>query len=198
MEYHLETPIEEKDIRKLRIGDKIILSGTVITARDEAHHKALTLHRNGELLPVDFKGMAVYHCGPVMKKYNSKWKVIAAGPTTSFRMEIFEESFIEAFRPAIIIGKGGMGEKTAKACSHFACVYGYFTGGAAILAAKGIREVEAVYWLDELGMAECLWVCRTEGFGPILITIDSFGNNLTENIKKQIMENKEKIIKMLE
>jgi tartrate/fumarate subfamily iron-sulfur-dependent hydro-lyase beta chain len=198
MKYHLETPVKEEDIRKLKVGDVVFLSGTIITARDEAHLKALELHEKGELLPLDFKGMAVYHCGPIMKKLNGQWKVIAAGPTTSFRMEIFEDDFIEAFRPAIIIGKGGMGKKTTKACNHFRCIYGYFTGGAAVLAANGIKKVKAVYWLEELGMAECLWVCETENFGPILVTIDTYRHNLTEDVKRKVMENKEKIIETLE
>ena len=197
MEYPLETPVKEEDIRKLKVGDLVFLSGTVITARDEAHLKALELHEKGERLPVDFKGRGVYHCGPIMKKVGDEWKVIAAGPTTSARMEIFEDKFIEAFRPAIVIGKGGMGEKTARACERFGCVYGYFTGGAAVLAANGIKGVKAVYWLEELGMPECLWVYETEDFGPMLITIDTHGNNLTEDVKRKVMKNKEKIIEAL-
>jgi tartrate/fumarate subfamily iron-sulfur-dependent hydro-lyase beta chain len=197
MEYYLETPVREDDIRKLKVGDLVYLSGTVITARDEAHLKALELNEKGERLPVEFTGRAVYHCGPVMKKVGDEWKVVVAGPTTSVRMDIFEDKFIEAFRPAMIIGKGGMGERTTKACERFGGLYGYFTGGAAILAANGIKKVEEVHWLEELGMAECLWVCKTENFGPLLITIDTYGHNLTEDIKQKVMENKKKIIEML-
>ena len=198
MEYHLETPVKEEDIWKIKVGDLVFLSGTVITARDEAHLKALKMYEKGETLPVDFKGRGVYHCGPIMKKVDGEWKVIAAGPTTSARMEIFEDKFIEAFRPAMIIGKGGMGERTARACEKHGCVYGYFTGGAAVLAADGVKRVKAVYWLEELGMPECLWVYETESFGPMLITIDSHGNNLTEDVKRKVKKNKEKIIEALE
>jgi tartrate dehydratase beta subunit/fumarate hydratase class I family protein len=70
-----------------------------------------------------------------MKKVDGEWNVVAAGPTTSARMEIFQDNFIETFRPAIIIGKGGMGDRTAQACQKYGCVYGAFTGGAALLAA---------------------------------------------------------------
>jgi len=197
VEYHLKTPVKEGDIRKLMVGDLVFLSGTVITARDEAHLKALELHEKGEILPVDFKGRGVYHCGPIMKKVGDEWKVIAAGPTTSARMEIFEDKFIEAFRPAMIIGKGGMGKRTTRACEKFGCVYGYFTGGAAVLAAYGVKRVKAVYWLKELGMPECLWVLEVEDFGPMLVTIDSHGDNLTEEVKRRIMEKKDRIIEAL-
>ena len=150
MEYHLNTPVPEGEVRKLRMGDLVYLTGTVITARDEAHLKALELHEKGEMSPVDFRGVGVFHCGPIMRRVDGGWRVVAAGPTTSARMETFEDRFIEAFRPAIIIGKGGMGERTAKACAEYGCVYGAFTGGAALLAARGIRRVREVFWLEEL------------------------------------------------
>jgi len=89
----------------MKVGDVIYLTGVLITARDEAHKMALDLHEKGEKLPVDFAGNAVFHCGPIMKKGDNGWQVVAAGPTTSTRMEIFQDKFIEAFRPSLIIGK---------------------------------------------------------------------------------------------
>lgn len=198
MEYHLNTPVPEGEIRKLRMGDLVYLTGTVITARDEAHLKALELHEKGEDPPVDFRGVGVFHCGPIMRKVDGEWRVVAAGPTTSARMEIFQDRFIEAFRPAIIIGKGGMGERTAKACAEYGCVYGAFTGGAALLAAHGIKRVRDVFWLEELGMPECLWVYEVEDFGPMIVTIDSHGDNMTENVKRRIMAKKQEILATLE
>ena len=137
-------------------------------------------------MPVDFSKVAVYHCGPVMKK-NEEWHVIAAGPTTSRRMELFEYDFIKNFRTRIIIGKGGMGEKTAKACKEFKAIYAAFTGGAAVLAANAIKKVKGVEWLD-LGMPEALWIFDVENFGPLVVTIDAHGNNLTEEVKRKAME----------
>ncbi len=193
MIYELKTPISEEDIRKIKVGDTIYITGEIITARDEAHVKALELHEKGEALPVSFEGKGLYHCGPIIKKVDDEWKVIAAGPTTSMRMELFEDEFIEKFKPRVIIGKGGMGEKTAKACKEHGAVFGLFTGGAALLAAKRIKRVKAVYWLEELGMPECLWVFEVEKFGPLTVTIDAEGNNLTEEVNKKVFENLEKI-----
>ena len=196
MEYHLKTPVPEKDVRKLKAGDLIYVTGTVITARDEAHLKALELHEKGERPPVDFKGNGVFHCGPIMKKdKEGKWQVVAAGPTTSARMDLFEDRFIEAYRPAVIIGKGGMGDRTAKACQKHGCVYGAFTGGAALLAARGIRRVVDVFWLKELGMPECLWVYDVEDFGPMIVTIDTHGGNLTADVAEKVNAARDRIIK---
>ena len=198
MDYHLKTPVPEDEIRKLRMGDLVYVTGTVITARDEAHLKALELHERGEEPPVDFKGVGVFHCGPIMKKVDGKWTVVAAGPTTSARMEIFQDDFIETFRPAIIIGKGGMGDRTSKACQDFGCVYGAFTGGAALLAARGIKRVREVHWLEELGMPECLWVYDVEDFGPMIVTIDTHGNNMTQDVKGEVTARMERIMAEME
>jgi tartrate/fumarate subfamily iron-sulfur-dependent hydro-lyase beta chain len=199
MKYHLKTPVPIDQIKKLKIGDLVYITGTVITARDEAHLKALELYEKGERLPVDFKGVGVFHCGPIMRKTSDgKWEVVAAGPTTSARMEIFQDEFIKAFNPAIIIGKGGMGDKTSKACQEYGCIYGAFTGGAALLAARGIKKVKDVFWLEELGMPECLWVYDVENFGPMIVTIDTHGGNLTAEIGKKINAMKDLLIAEME
>ncbi len=198
MEYHLTTPIPPEELKKIKIGDVVYITGTVVTARDEAHLKALELHKAGKQPPVDFKGIGLFHCGPVMKKNEQgEWTVVAAGPTTSARMEIFQDEFIKTFQPGIIIGKGGMGARTTKACQEETCIYGYFTGGAALLAADRIKQVIDVFWYEELGMPESLWVYEVDEFGPLTVTIDSHGGNLTDESKKNIEANKEKILQEL-
>ncbi len=198
MEYHLTTPIPPEELKKIKIGDVVYITGTIVTARDEAHLKALELHKEGKQPPVDFKGIGLFHCGPVMKKNEQgEWTVVAAGPTTSARMEIFQDEFIKTFQPGIIIGKGGMGARTTKACQEETCIYGYFTGGAALLAADRIKQVIDVFWYEELGMPESLWVYAVEEFGPLTVTIDSHGGNLTDESKKNIEANKEKILQEL-
>jgi fumarate hydratase subunit beta len=194
LEYKLKTPIPLAELKKLRTGDVIYVSGTIVTARDEAHKKALELHEEGKKLPVDFKGIGVFHCGPIMRKTASGWETVAAGPTTSDRMEIFEDKFIEAFLPAVIIGKGGMGDRTSKACQKHGCVYTAFTGGAALLASRGIKTVKDVYWLEELGMPECLWVYEVDNFGPLIVTIDTHGGNLTAKVAETVRARRDKIM----
>jgi fumarate hydratase subunit beta len=183
-EYHLRTPLSEEDVRRLRVGDIVYLSGIIVTAQDSAHRRLLKYYREGREIPVDLRGGVIYHCGPVVKRTDRGWEVIAVGPTTSARMETYEAEIIEKLGVRMIIGKGGMGDRTAEACKEYGAVYAVFTGGAGALAAKAIREVVRVEWLD-LGIPEALWVFCVEDFGPLLIVIDSHGNNL---IKKNIIE----------
>ena len=96
-EYHLKTPLSESDVRKLRVGDIVYISGKIFTARDSAHKKMLTLAKQGKSMPFDPNGLLVYHVGPVVRRENEKWRIIAAGPTTSARMEALEADFIKTF-----------------------------------------------------------------------------------------------------
>ncbi|HML03394.1 MAG TPA: FumA C-terminus/TtdB family hydratase beta subunit [Candidatus Bathyarchaeia archaeon] len=190
--YKLRTPISEEDVRKLKVNDVVYVTGTVVTARDQAHRRALEMVKEGKKIPVDLKGLAVFHCGPIVKKEGEKWVAVAAGPTTSTRMDIFEDEFIKAFGVRVVIGKGGMGKRTTEAMKQYGAVYGAFTGGAAVLAAKTIKNVRTVEWYD-LGVPEAMWVFEVEDFGPLAICIDSHGNNLFEDIKRQVEENKQKV-----
>lgn len=185
VEYRFKTPISEKEIRKPKVGDVIYLTGTVYALRDAGHKRALELLKSGQRLPVDFNGMAIYHVGPVVRKVGEKWEVISAGPTTSTRLEMYEAEFIERTGTRLIIGKGGMGSKTAEACKKFGAAYTIFTGGAGALAAKAIETVEKVEWLD-LGVPEALWVFRVKDFGPLTVIIDAEGRNFYEEMKKKI------------
>ena len=193
MEYRLNLPVGEDDILKIKAGDTIYITGLVVTARDEAHKKAIELYDEGKELPIDFSKVAIFHCGPIVKKEGDEWKIVAAGPTTSSRMEIFEYDFIKRFNTRIIIGKGGMGEKTAKACKEFKAIYAAFTGGAAVLAANAIKKVKDVFWLEELGMPEALWVLEVEDFVPLTETIDAYGRNMNEEVKEKAKEIAKKI-----
>jgi len=194
--YKLKTPISEEDVRKLRVTDTIYITGTIVTARDAAHRRALELHKEGKKLPVSLQGLAVFHCGPIVKKEDEKWIVVAAGPTTSTRMDLFEDEFIKDFKVRVVIGKGGMGKKTTDAMKQYGAVYGAFTGGAAVLAAKAIKNVKSVEWYD-LGMPEALWVLEVEEFGPLTVAIDTHGNNLFEDVQKKVENERLKIYKKL-
>ena len=194
--YHLKTPISEEEIRKLKVNDTIYITGTIVTARDQAHRRALEYFKQGKPLPINLEGMAVYHCGPVVSKEGEKWVAVAAGPTTSTRMDIFEDEFIKNFKVRVVIGKGGMGKRTTDAMAKYGAIYGAFTGGAAILAAKAIKNVRGVEWLD-LGTPEALWIFEVEDFGPLTVAIDSHGNNLFMDVAKAVEENRKKIYEKL-
>ena len=86
MEYHLKTPLEIEDIKKLNAGDIVYISGEILTARDEAHARILEMDEKQEKLPFSLEGAVIYHCGPLMQQTENGWKVISAGPTTSGRM----------------------------------------------------------------------------------------------------------------
>jgi len=176
-EYRLRTPISEDEARKLRAGDVIYISGVVVTARDQAHRRALELARRGEKLPIDLEGGVVYHCGPIVRQEGGEWKIYGFGPTTSARMEPLEPEFIEKFRVRVIVGKGGMFERTTEALKRFGAVYAQHPGGASALAVSSVKRVLGVHWLD-LGMPEAVWVVEVEDLGPLTVTIDSTGRNL--------------------
>ena len=194
--FRLTTPISEADIRKLKVNDTLHLSGTIITARDQAHRRALEYAERNVPLPVNLEGLAVFHCGPIMRKESDRWVVVAAGPTTSWRMEAFEPEFIQQFKPRVIIGKGGMGEKTTEAMARSGAIYAAFTGGAAVLAANAVKRVVNVQWLD-LGMPEAMWVLEVDGFGPLVVAIDSFGNNLFRDVAAKTEENSLRVFRKL-
>jgi len=194
--YRLKTPVSEEEVRKLGVNDTFYITGTIVTARDAAHRRALELQCEGKKLPINLEGLAVFHCGPIAKKENCDWRIVAAGPTTSSRMNLFEDKFIKNFKVRIIVGKGGMGKKTADAMKKYGAVYGAFTGGAAVLAAKAIKHVKNVEWSD-LGMPEAMWVLDVENFGPLTVAIDAHGNNLFEDIQTRVEKEKTKIYKKL-
>lgn len=178
MEYHFNLPVSIDNIKKLKVGDIIYVSGKIFTARDEAHHKMLNTEENK--LSFNPSDMALFHCGPLMRKENGHWIVISAGPTTSSRMELFEDQFIEKFGINIIIGKGGMGKRTEIALQKFGGIYTAYTGGAGALAADCVKNVSAVYWLEELGMPEAVWIFEVEEFGPLVVAMDSHGDSFYE------------------
>jgi fumarate hydratase subunit beta len=156
----------------------------------------LELAREGQKLPVDLTGAALFHAGPIMMKDGGRWKAIAAGPTTSSRMNSMEPEFIERFGIRAVIGKGGMSQPTIDAMSRFGCVYLAFTGGAAIQGAEGIREVKGVEWLD-LGMPEAMWILEAEGFGPLTVAIDAHGDSIYKRVDEEVKANLVKVRRTL-
>lgn len=159
----LRTPLGD-EVLALTAGDRVELSGTVYTARDEAH---LRMMEDG--IPFDPRGAAIYHCGPVI----GDGKVIAAGPTTSARMNNLSKSVIDAGVRALI-GKGGMGSLVREQLRGKA-VYLAFTGGAAALAASHMT-LKGVHF-EDLGMAEAVWIIELDRL-PLVVGIDAKGGDI--------------------
>jgi len=178
-EYHINLPLTDEQVKKFKVGDILYVSGNVFTARDEAHHTMLT-----KKVPFDPSNMALYHCGPLMNKNKTGWEVVSAGPTTSSRMEIFEDRFLKKFNVKLIIGKGGMGKNTQKALQKYISIYVSYTGGAGALAADKVERVIDVFWLDELGMPEAVWLFRVKEYGPLIVSMDAHGNSIYDKVNK--------------
>jgi fumarate hydratase class I len=167
----LRTPLSEADVRKLKAGDMVLLSGTVYTGRDEVHKY---LDKGGDVPRL--KGGVIYHCGPVVLKEGGEYRVVAAGPTTSIREEPYQAGVIERYGIKAVIGKGGMGAKTLEACAKFGCVYLHAIGGAAQIYARCIKRVPEVT-LEEFGSPEAVWTMEVEDF-PAVVTMDAHGRSL--------------------
>ena len=171
----LQTPLREADVRNLRAGDMVLLSGTVFTGRDEVHKY---LHKGGDL-PV-LKDGVIYHCGPVVLEENGAYRVMAAGPTTSIREEPYQADVIQRYGIKAVIGKGGMGAKTLEACREHGCVYLHAIGGAAQIYARCVESVPNVY-LKQFGSPEAVWEMHVKDF-PAVVTMDAHGRSLHEEV----------------
>jgi fumarate hydratase class I len=176
-EISLSFPVSEEQIRSLKVGDVVLLNGEMHTGRDSMHHY-LVSHDS----PVDLKGAAIYHCGPVALQKDGKWFLNAAGPTTSGREEPYQADVIKKFGIRAVIGKGGMGAKTLAALKENGAVYLNAIGGAAQYYTHCITEVTGVHFL-EFGIPEAMWHIRVKDF-PAIVTMDSHGNSLHADVDK--------------
>ncbi len=176
----ISTPFTKEKILALKVGDPVLISGIVFTGRDAVHKY---LHEGGELPPgVNLRDGIIYHCGPVvLKDDQGKWKVTAAGPTTSIREEPYQGEIIKKFGVSGVIGKGGMGDRTLAACKEHGCVYLHSVGGAAQVLAECVKNVRNVYFLEKFGSPEAIWELEVENF-PAFVTMDAHGNSLHEKV----------------
>jgi fumarate hydratase subunit beta len=177
MHKQLKPPLSEKQVRQLKVGETVSITGQIVTARDRAYARAIELLRSNKKLPLDLRGGIVYHCGPLARKAKRGWQILSAGPTTSARLDSMQAEFVERTGVRALIGKGGVSEDVAGELARLGCVYLAFTGGAGVLAARAIKGVQKLLWRD-LGITEALWVLRVRDFGPLVVAIDSRGGNL--------------------
>ena len=176
-EKHLAAPISEADIRALKVGDVVLISGQMYTGRD-AVHSYLMKHEP----PADLQGSALYHCGPVVMKNNGSYRITAAGPTTSIREEPYQADIIKRYGVRAVIGKGGMGKRTLNAMQEAGAVYLNAIGGAAQYYARCIEQVIDVNLL-EFGIPEAMWHLQVKDF-PAIVTMDAHGNSLHADVEQ--------------
>ncbi len=177
-EVTLRTPLDEATVRSLKVGDVVLVSGPMFTGRDAVHH-----HLMSHEPPVDLRGAALYHCGPVVKKDGDRWTVTAAGPTTSIREEPYQGEIIKRYGVRLVIGKGGMGGKTLAALKGHGAVYLNAVGGAAQFYANKVDGVDGVSLL-EFGTPEAMWHLRVTEF-PASVTMDAHGNSLHKDVETE-------------
>jgi fumarate hydratase class I len=185
-EVPLRAPLADEEVRALKVGDVVLVSGRVFTGRD-AVHSHLMKHDP----PVDLRGSVLYHCGPVVIKEGEGWRVTAAGPTTSIREEPYQGEIIQRYGVRAVIGKGGMGARTLAAMKQSGAVYLNAIGGAAQFYARTISSVDGVSLL-EFGTPEAMWHLTVHDF-PAIVTMDAHGNSLHQDIEQQSGEHLEAI-----
>lgn len=181
----INLPVSEQDMRNLRVGDEVFLSGRMVTARDMAHK--YLVEKKPESLREVLRGSVIYHCGPVVRKTKHGYQFVAAGPTTSIREEPYQGQVIAEYGVRGVIGKGGMGPKTLDALKTYGAVYFSATGGLAAVLANAVEQVETVYMLKEFGVPEAMWVLRVANF-PVMVTMDSHGRSLHDEVAKASQE----------
>ena len=187
----LTTPILDKDIQSLRVGDIVYLSGTLVTCRDEGHRRVVV---EGIMPKLPMNRIAIFHAGPIVKDVDGGWEMVSIGPTTSMRMERYEKEFLAQTGVKLVIGKGGMGAKTAQGCQESIAVHAVFPGGCGVVAAEQVEKIEDKEW-PEFGMPEAFWILKVKEFGPLIISIDTQGNNLFETNKIEFHKKKESALK---
>ena len=173
----LVTPVSKEDLKDIHIGDIIYLTGDLTTCRDVAHRRVV---EEGREIPVNVKDAAILHAGPIIRPLgDDKYEMVSVGPTTSMRMEKFEYEFVETTGVRIILGKGGMKENTQRACKDFGAIHCVFPAGNAV------------------GMPETLWHCKVKEFGPLIVSIDSYGRNYFEEKKVEYNKKKDEQIEII-
>src|SRR5215472_3107510 len=177
--YRFTTPLRESDVRKLRIGDSVLLDGIIFGVRDAS---LIRTFDKGVPPPVNWQGAALLHTAPNVERIGpGKYKPLSVGTTTSMRMDRFTEGLLRDYGVRAILGKGGLSARSAELMQKYGACYLSVTGGAAAMETLQIEEIEAVYWEDL--MPESIWQFRVKGLGPLTVGIDAHGGNLQLDVQ---------------
>ena len=177
-EYRLSAPLSEEDVRALKVGDTVILDGTIFGIRDA---NLIRMFDGKVPSPVDLTGAACIHTAPNVRKVEEGYEKVCIGTTTSGRMDRFTPGLMGEYGVRAIIGKAGMKEASMEALQRYGGVYLAIVGGAAAWETERIEAIEDVWWEDLL--PEAIWKFRVKDFGPLIVAMDSHGNNLYFDIK---------------
>ncbi|QEH68151.1 Fe-S-containing hydro-lyase [Cellulosilyticum sp. ST5] len=173
----VNVPITKEEARSLVAGEKLLLNGTIYTARDAAHKRIIEEHETGKPFPMDMKDVAIYYAGPAPAKPGQV--IGSCGPTTSGRMDAYAPTFM-AWGETMMIGKGLRNEAVIEAMKKEGAVYVTAIGGAGALISKCVKQMTCIAY-EDLG-AEAIYKLEVEHL-PVIVTIDSKGNNLYETGK---------------
>lgn len=179
---NLSLPMTQEAAVGLRAGDIVLMSGSLVTGRDRVHKYLVEQKPSPADLPFPLAGSVLYHCGPIMKKTDEGYRVVAAGPTTSMRVEMYEPEVIAGCGIRGVMGKGGLGDRTRQALIEHGCVYLNTIGGAAVYLADRITKVLGVWKLEEFGAAEAMWHLEVKDF-PAIVTMDAHGIDMHRDIE---------------
>jgi len=171
----LKTPLTEKDVKKLKLHGKVLLSGRVFTASDKAHKFLL------ENFFPKIRNSVIYHCGPLVRKTRNGFEMVSAGPTTSERMSMYVPTIVSKYGIKAFIGKGGFDEDTINNIKG-KCVYLQAVGGAGVLYAHKIKVI--ALHKPEFGFTEAIWELEVKDF-PVIVAIDYKGNSIFEEVKRR-------------
>jgi L(+)-tartrate dehydratase beta subunit len=179
-EIYLKAPISDHEIRSLRLGDIVFISGVIFTGREGLYRMAFDEKKE---FPANLKEISniTFHCSPAVSQDGSGvYRIPSVTATASFRFEKYMERLFKQFGVRVVIGKGGMPEETYKKifCKHSAIYLTTVGYGLGAVYGKGIRKVKDVYWENELGLAQAIWILDVERFGPFLVESDLKGNSL--------------------
>jgi tartrate/fumarate subfamily iron-sulfur-dependent hydro-lyase beta chain len=183
----------KEDAFSLHAGEIVSINGQIVTGRDKLHKFLFNERPSKERIPFDLEGTILYHCGPIVRKTHKGFVVVAGGPTTSMRVEMYEQRIISEYGISGVMGKGGMGKQTLNALRENGCVYLNTIGGAGVYLAGKVIKVVDVWKLEEFGIAEAMWLFEVRDF-PAIVTMDAHGRSLYEEIDRGSYEKFKKLV----
>lgn len=192
MHYDLATPVSDAEVRKLRVNDTVTLNRTLYGIRDATQ---IHMFDRGRKTRFDLRGHAVIHTAPNVRKTAAGYEPICVGTTTSDRMERFTRPLMQQYGVRMIIGKGGLRADSSQAFQELGGVYLAIIGGTAALETTWIEAIEDVD-LDDLN-PESLWKFRVNGFGPLLVAMDSHGESLYTRVQTAAQQKRAEALKRL-